>query len=247
MRPLSSPALDRMVSRQVGRWVHREEHQKLAGKSCCVALSRLPGSGAAELGQRVAEELGFGFFGVELVDQIARASHVQPRLVERLDERMRDAIERFVRDGVHAREYDESHYYEALIRVLGTFAERGMAVLLGRGAPFVLPPERTFRVLVVASEAFRVARLRAATGLNDEEARERLTVEDAQRIQFNRHYFGVDPNNPGRYDLVVNSESLGVPAAVQLVLQGFHLRFPEARSIPGIKPTSKASGQAATL
>jgi len=247
LRQLSSPTLDRMVSRQVRRWVLREARNKSAQKPCCVALSRLPGSGAAELGQRVAEDPRFGFFGVELVDQIARAVHVHPHLVARLDERVRDAIERFVRDGIRTREYDEGHYREALMRVLGTFAERGMAVLLGRGAAYALPPERTLRVLVVASESFRLARLQAATGLGEEHARDRLRYEEAQRQRFNQHYFGVSPDDPTLYDLVVNTDTLGIPAAASLVTRAFHGRFQGPKSVAPRAEMSSPSQRATTL
>lgn len=230
MQSLSASALDRMVSRQVLRWAHREERQSSTQNPCCIAISRLPGSGAPEIGQRVADDLHFGFFGIELVDQIARAGHVHPSLVARLDERVRNAIDRFVRDGVRAGEYNERGYREGLMRVLGTFAERGMAVLLGRGAAFALPPERTLRVLVVASESFRVARLAAATGLEGEPALERLRYEDAQRHRFNQYYFDVNPDDAAHYDLVVNSDTLGIPAAANLVTRAFRGRFQESKS-----------------
>ncbi len=225
MRPLSPPSLDRMVSRQVHRWMLQEERRTSSPRPNCVAMSRLPGSGAAELGRRVAEDLGFGFFGIELVDQIAREGHIHPHLVAGLDERRRDAIERFVRDAVHSNRYDESQYHRALIRVLGTFAKRGMAVILGRGAAFVLPADRTLRVLVVASEPFRLSRLQGAKDLAEATAREQLRHEDAQRRQFNRHHFGVDPDDPELYDLVVNSETLGIPAANALITRAFRERF----------------------
>jgi len=235
MRTLSPPSLDRMVSRQVHRWMLQEERRITRPRPNCVALSRLPGSGAAELGRRVAEDLGFGFFGIELVDQIARESHIHPHLVAGLDERRRDAIERFVRDAVHSHRYDESRYHRALMRVLGTFAKRGMAVVLGRGAAFVLPAERTLRVLVVASEPFRLSRLRDAKDLDETTAREQLRHEDAQRSLFNRHHFGVDPDDPVLYDLVVNSETLGIPAANALITRAYRERFfdsPKAEPAP---------------
>jgi cytidylate kinase len=214
-----------MVSRQVRRWALQEERFKAPEIARCVALSRQPGSGAVELGKLVADDLRFGFFGAELVDQIARASHVHPHLVANLDERLRGAIERFVRDGIRVREYDESHYYEALMRVLGTFAERGMAVLLGRGAPYVLPKDRTLRVLVVASEPYRLARLQTETGLDPESTRGRLIREDQQRQRFIEHYFGVCPDDPTLYDLVVNTDTLGIPNAASLVTRAYQRKF----------------------
>lgn len=133
------------------------------------------------------------------------------------------------------------------MRVLGTFAERGMAVLLGRGAPYVLPEERTLRVLVVASEPYRLARLQAATGLDPESARDRLIREDQQRQRFIEHYFGVCPDDPILYDLVVNTETLGTPNAARLVTHAYRKKFDEPRSSARSIEMELPSGTAATL
>ena len=229
MRSPIPSALEQMVSRQVRRWALREEQARSNITPYCVALSRLPGSGAAELGRIVADELDFGFFGIEIVDRIAREEHIQRHLVAGLDERMRDAVDRFVRAGFRAAEYGEAQYRDALMRVLAAFSERGMAVLLGRGAAFALSPERTLRVLVVASDEERLARLRAAKGMDEASARAHLLQEDDQRRRFNQHYFDVDPDDAQLYDLVVNTEHLGIPAAAALVSSAFRARFPDFR------------------
>lgn len=235
MRSLDPPFLNRMVGRQVRRWMLDEERKRRLGRSTgpCVALSRLPGCGAAEVGQRVAEDLDFGFFGLELVDRIAREASVQRHLVAGLDERMRDAIRRFVLDGVQRRHaFGEQEYHAALMRVLGTFAKRGLAVVLGRGSAFALPPERTLRVLLVASRSFRIARLQAATGRDFTSACERLELEEQQRLEFNRHHFEVDPDDPALYDLVLNTETLGLDGSARLIVEALKDRFGDRRWAP---------------
>jgi cytidylate kinase len=99
----------------------------------------------------------------------------------------------------------------------------------------VLPAERTLRVLVVASEPFRLSRLRDAKDLDETTAREQLRHEDTQRSLFNGHHFGVDPDDPVLYDLVVNSETLGIPAANALITRAYRERFfdsPKAEPAP---------------
>jgi len=234
MRSIDPPSINQMVGRQVRRWMLDEERKRRVGERApCVALSRLPGSGAAEVGGRVADALGFGFFGLELVDRIAREASVQRHLVAGLDERMRDAIHRFVRDGVARRHpFGESEYHEALMRVLGTFAKRGLAVILGRGSAFALPEERTLRVLLVASRPYRIARLQTATGCDPAAAAQRIELEEQQRIQFNRHHFDVDPDDPALYDLVVNTETLGIDGATRMICEAVTERFGDRRWSP---------------
>ncbi len=227
MRNPSPRSLDALVAHQVRRWEFEEAHRGVERPAPCVALSRLPGSGGAELGRQVAEALGFGFFGIELVDQIAREVGVQRELVQNLDEHVRLAIERWVIDGVHARPFSENHYRQGLLRTLGTLREGGLAVILGRGSAYVLPPAHTLRVLVVASRPFRRKRRSDALGIDPESADLRLAEEERERRSFIDYHFHVDPDDPSLYDLVVNTETLGVAKAARLVVEAARDRFPE--------------------
>ena len=96
-----------------------------------------------------------------------------------------------------------------------------MAVILGRGAPFVLDPAKALRVLVVAPLERRVEDLAERESLPFSEAKARLATEDKQRLNF-LSQFGVDPNDPSLYDLVVNTDSLGHDAAAALVVDALH-------------------------
>jgi hypothetical protein len=217
-----------MVNRQFQRWTADKVRHRSTRTSPCVALSRLPGSSAAELGSLVAQQLGFGFFGREIVDQIARQEKIARHLVEGLDERMRDTIERFIHDGFsRLPHYTESQYHTQLLRVFGMLSKRGLSVILGRGAAYALPPDNTLRVFVVASRDARIERLRNAKGLSREEASRRIDYEQGQRLQFVRHHFGFDANDPSHFDLVVNTESLGIEASVRLVRRAYFERFPD--------------------
>jgi cytidylate kinase len=229
MRPPTSRSLDRLVSEQVLRWQEQERRRNEARPRPCIAISRLPGAGAGEIGLRVAEALGYGFFGIEIVDQIARASRVRRELVADLDERVHDGIERWVTDTVRRHAFDESHYLRELLRTLATLSERGQAVVLGRGSPYVLPAERTLRVFVVASRPARLERLAKARRLPEAEAERTLAREENERVAFLRRQFRVDPDDSTHYDLVVNTDAFGIDGATELVKHAFGLRFPAER------------------
>jgi cytidylate kinase len=229
MRTSTARSLGDLVTAQVLRWQAQERRSPLPNKRPCIAISRLPGSGAAELGQRVADALGYGFFGIEIVDQIARASGVRRELVADLDERVRAGLERWVADTLRVHSFDESDFLRELLRTLAALSERGQAVILGRGAAFVLPVERTLRVLVVAPYAARCERLAKARGLPAHEAEAQLAREDAERLAFLRKNFKLEPDEPDHYDLVVNTETLGAENAAELVLAAFRARFPAER------------------
>src|SRR5262245_66679043 len=95
-------SLDRLADHQVRRWHVDAQRQVARPRRPCVVLSRLPGSGASELGHLLAERLGYAFFDIEIVDHIARNAGIQRELVSNVDERVRSATESLL-DGLRNR------------------------------------------------------------------------------------------------------------------------------------------------
>jgi len=220
--------VDRMIERQVHQWqaARRAEERR---RRPSVAISRQPGSGGGALGRRLAERLGYGFFDREIVEAIARETGATQELVASLDERLRTAVERYVVDTFRRRPVTESVYLRALATVVATLSEGGGAVLLGRGAGFLVPPERSLRVLLVAPASVRVERVARLRGLSREAAAEAVAKADAERTEFIRHHFGVDQLDATLHDLALNTARLPEPLLDDIVLRALHALFPDAR------------------
>ena len=99
-------------------------------------------------------------------------------------------------------------------------------MVLGRGSPHVMPAERTLRVLVVAPRNARLERLAKARHLNAAEAETQLAREEAERLAFLRRDFAIEPDDASHYDAAVNTETLGIDGAAELVLAACRKRFP---------------------
>jgi len=214
-----------MVDREVRRW---EAALKVRGarRAPCVAVSRLPWSGGSELARRLAEQLGYGLFDREIIDRIEQEHAIQRSLLEGLDERMRGVIDRYVIDVVRPSAFSERRYLKHLARTIGALGEHGAAVIVGRGAPFILPAERALRLLVVASDQARAERLAKERGLPPERARAALHDEDERRRKFLRREFGITQAEPGHYDLVLNLGTLSLAGATGLAIAALRDRFP---------------------
>ncbi|HTY16726.1 MAG TPA: cytidylate kinase-like family protein [Myxococcota bacterium] len=197
----------------------------------CVAISHFPSSGGHAVGRRVADLLGYGFFDREIIDQIVRDEGVQQRLVRELDEHVRSAIDRYLLDAFRGGNFTESDYLKSVIRVLQALGHEGAAVVLGRGAPFVLSGRQALRVLVVAPTPQRIDRLAQKLSLDLVPAAKRLEQDESNRREFLRHHFGIDrQDDPMLYDLVVNTGGLSVDVAADLVADAVRRRFPQERS-----------------
>jgi cytidylate kinase len=233
-----------IVERQARLWRVQGASARSAPPNPCVALSRMPHSGAAEIGHRLAEQLGYGFFGIEIVDQIAREQGVARRLVEGLDEHVRNVIERYAVDTLRGRTVTEVEYLNSLVRVIATLGERGGAVILGRGASFILPPTRALRVFLLAPRELRAERLARVRKKGAEEAHRILEAEDADRIAFLRHHFERDPDNALFYDLSINTGSFSPEQSVELIIDALVRRFPDCAPAASRSASTKTGSPA---
>jgi hypothetical protein len=103
-------------------------------------------------------------------------------------------------------------------RLLLTVAARGDAVLVGRGAGFLLPPASTVHVRVVAPHDQRVAYMGQWLRLSRPEAEAEVHARDRRRSGFLTQLLGRDPSDSNAYDLVVNSSRLGEEACADLIV-----------------------------
>ncbi len=78
---------------------------------------------------------------------------------------------------------------------------------------------------MVAPRSYRLARLAIDTKLGENEAEEQLEREDAERREFIGHHFGVNPDDPTLYDLVVNTATLGLDGASALVVDALRSKI----------------------
>jgi cytidylate kinase len=193
-----------------------------------VAISRLPFAGGGEVAERVATALDYGLFGGNVVDAIVTEHGGASALGADMDELAHSAIERLVAD-LFRHVPTEDERARRVVHLVATIGQRGAAVIVGRGAAYLLGPERALRVLVVAPAADRAARLRTSRGLDPAAAHEDLAREDRGRAEFVRRHFGVDQLDPTHYDVVVNSATLGIAGAATVILAAFADRFPAAR------------------
>jgi len=224
-----TPGIDALIERQAARWNLARRVAGVEGERPprpSIAFSRLPYSEGDEIAERVANALDFGLFGKAVLEQIAREQSVADQLVVGLEERVRGVIERYIVELFRSRVATQDEAFSQVLKILGTIGRRGAAVIVGRGAAYVLPVEHALRVLVVAPAAHRAARLAAARGLNAAEAQEALAREDETRATFVRHYFQVQQSDACLYDLCLDSATLGVDGGVALVLEAFRRRFP---------------------
>ena len=211
-------SIPKLIEEQVNRWqlTRKKEAPEKEGVSI-VTLSREPGSGGRIIAGRLAEKLGIDIFHQEVIHQIAKSADVSETVLETLDERGLNTLEHWVSSLVHERHLWPDRYMQHLMKVIGTIGNHGRAVIVGRGANFVLPPEKRFAVRIVAPQAWRIENVIKEFDISSEEAKRRVLRTDSDRKAFIRKYFNADIADPTNYDLVINTATLELDDAVNVI------------------------------
>ncbi len=187
-----------------------------------LTISRQIGSLGGAIVEEVAGNLCWRIYDKEIVDSIAQSAHVRQRLVEQLDEKAQNLVHETVRRLLRMAEggsFGLEEYHEGLLRTLAGLAGQGNAILVGRGANFVLHGEkRGLHLRVVASDETRLERLRRRWNLSLSGALRRMREVDAERSSFVRRHFRHDIEDPRFYDLILNTDFLSPQQAVAAIL-----------------------------
>ncbi len=184
-----------------------------------ITISRELGSGGTEISRLLAEKLGWQHYDREIIEAIAGKSQVREELVFRFDEQIQNALETYLQNLFTKQLLDNTHYLHHLTRVLVSVAQYGNAVILGRGANFILPPESGLRVRVIAPLEVRRQRLMQARQYDEKIAAQEIASEDNKRRDFLQHHFHRKADDPCAYDAVINTGYLDLAAASDFIIK----------------------------
>jgi cytidylate kinase len=181
-----------------------------------ITISHEIGAGGPEIGQSLAERLGYHCVGPELISDAARRYGLLEDKLTHLDEAKPSLFERF--------DAETRRYITVIQTALYEFAERDNVILLSRGGQWLLRGiPHVLRVRVMAPFDLRVKRLsKKMAGQLGEQTNPRTVNEmarrdDAEKQGRMRYLYEVDIRDSQLYDLVINTERISVDSAVDLI------------------------------
>lgn len=189
-----------------------------------VAISREFGTMGQAVGQSVARQLGFNSWDRELVKTVAERLHTTEFIVSAFDERARGVLEDFF-SSVWGEDRLSVKYGELLRGLVRTIARRGNAVIIGRGAQFLVDPDTSLRVRLVAPFDVRARMYEEQAHVPHEEAQRIVRAGDKERAEYLKKEFGRDAADPALYDLVINVAMYPPDRADALILMAYLAKF----------------------
>lgn len=199
-----------------------------------VTISHASGAGGETVGQQVADRLGFRYIDEEIVSLAAQKEGLETGVVADA-ERRKSLLARLIESFGQATAMDgagvsggwvpdaaglakREDLRTLIIEAIHETAQRGDVVIVAHAASIPLAGRTDLlRVLVTASPETRAQRL-APTGGDKGEALKVLKRSDANRADYFVRFYKIEQELPTHYDLVVNTDTLTIEEATELVV-----------------------------
>jgi cytidylate kinase len=218
-----------------------------------VTIEREFGCGAPAISTQLAERLGWKLWDQLLTEEIARLANVDHSAVRRCDERMDSRLHRLARSfwrGSYERNsaamgsqmFDADCMMEMMQETMNKIAREGNAVVVGRGAPYLLreSPD-AFHVFLYAPRSEKIRRV-MAEGYGEEDAAEMVDSIDRERVAYVKHYFNADWPTRSLYHLMVNT-AVGNESVIQTILDTMRLVEGRPKATEYERPKVPASAE----
>lgn len=216
-------SLDKIIEEQVKRWQVDQKKKYKKPIRPVITMSRLPGAGAGLIAETLAKDLQIDYFDDEIVEWIAESASVSKKIVESLDEQDRSILNDWL--SALGQDYMSSYeYLSHLTRIIGSIGTHGYALIMGRGASFILPQEVSLRVLITAPLEKRSNNVQRRFNVTEKDARRDIMRAESDRRAFIRKYFHADLLDPDNYDLVINTANFETDTAVKIIKEAFNSR-----------------------
>ena len=154
---------------------------------------------------------------------------VAPDLVKSLDELAPGMIQDWLLPLREQHYAPQETYLEHLEHLIQEVGRVGDAVIVGRGAGFLLPADRTLRVRIVAPLSNRASRLSDRMGVSVRTARRAARDLDRRRRQFDWALYRKESDDPHNYHMTLDSTALGIPICVDLITLAIVKGFPSGQ------------------
>lgn len=194
-----------------------------------ITISRDPGSGGRPIAKILEERLGWEYYNERLLDEMAKSTKIQKRVLQQVSEKGRTMLQDFAQALLNPDYVSDVKYMKELIKIILTLGYNGEVIILDHGANFILPEGHGLRVRITAPYHVRLQRAREYETKTELQARETLRSVEKDRREFVQQYFEKDIEDDDNYDLVINTSFYSMEDVADIIERALYRKFPNYR------------------
>lgn len=193
-----------------------------------ITIARQYGSGGREIGEKVAEKLGIPLYDRELITEAANKGNLDESKTQLADESAANSLLYTLAMGSNVLGTTMHFGYKMPLNdklfllqseVIKECASKSSGVFIGRCADYVLRDEANlFRIFVYGDLDHRQARVaKRHPELKSSQIIDVINKTDKRRSSYYNFYTGNKWGKYDNYDMAVNSSTLGIEGAAELI------------------------------
>lgn len=181
-----------------------------------VTISREYGSGGRYIGKLVAKTLGIKLYDKEFITQIAQETGFSEEYIEG-HEQKRNTLAN-LNNGYYAGLNNADALFLQEAEWIKKIADKESCVMIGRCADFILKDrENVLKVFIYSDMEDKIKRATEIYGLQKEKAEREIKRINKLRANHYKYYTEKEWNHPENYDICLNSDTLGVEKAAEMI------------------------------
>ena len=192
-----------------------------------ITIARQFGSRGREIGQKLAEALGYKYYDRDLISMAAEKSGMDKSVLGAAEEKAANSLLYTLALGssVYAHGVDNINVplndklYIVQSNIIKDIHNSGEgAVIVGRCADYVLAEkENVLKVFISADFDNRVETVSIRSAVTEAKAKDMVIKTDKRRANYYNYYTGKKWGKIENYDLVINSSKCGIDGAVRVI------------------------------
>ena len=197
------------------------------GRRLVITIGRQFGSGGREIGSRLAEELGVGFYDKNILRMNSNESGIKESYYHLADERPGSRLLYKIIKGLTP-ELGAPSFGSDLVsadnlfrfqsEVIRKLAAEEDCMFIGRCADYVLEgTEGLVRMFLYGDMDYRVRRITEKEYFDQKDVKKNIKRIDRERRDYYRYYTGQDWQDMENYDVMLNTAVLGTEGTVRAV------------------------------
>lgn len=203
-------------------------------KKLIITIGRQYGSGGAEVGKKLGKKLGLDVYDKEILKMTSDHSGIRESYFHLADERagnrllykvVQSMIPKNTAPSLGSDLVSADNLFRFQSSVIRKLAEEESCIFIGRCADHILAgTENLVRIFIYADMDARIKRIKEKGYYEEEEVPKNIRRVDKERREYHRYYTGKDWENPGNYDMMLNSAVLGTDGCVECILEYLRIR-----------------------
>ena len=194
----------------------KQSNYAKSNKKIVITIAREYGSGGRYIGKLVAKKLGINLYDKEFIEKMALDTGLSTEYIKETEQK-RNIFDVF-NNGYYSGLSNADELFIKEAKFIKEIANKESCVIVGRCADFILKDNKNvLKIFINSNMKDKINRVVKYYRIDKEEAEKEIVKENKLRENHYNYYTEKEWKNPENYDLCINSDSIGIDNAVELI------------------------------